>query len=59
MGVRYRYVYVDILEGEERNDAIKMIKAINPVLSFPTTVNNGNVIVGFKEDEISESMKGD
>jgi glutaredoxin len=59
LGVKYRYVYVDLIEGEDRDNAVKLIRALNPSLSFPTTVINGKVIVGFKEDEIKEALKVD
>jgi len=58
LGVKYRYSYVDLLQGEERDEAVKDIKEINPALSFPTLVINGEVFVGFREEEIKEALKG-
>ena len=53
----YDYVYVDLLKGEERDEAVEMIKKWNPQVSFPTlVVNDEKCIVGFKEDEIREAI---
>jgi len=53
----YDYVYVDLLKGEERDEAVEMIKKWNPQVSFPTlVVNDEKCIVGFKEDEIKEAI---
>ena len=53
----YDYVYVDLLKGEERDEAVEMVKKWNPQVSFPTlVVNDEKCIVGFKEDEIKEAI---
>ncbi len=53
----YDYVYVDLLKGEERDEAVEMVKKWNPQVSFPTlVVNDEKCIVGFKEDEIREAI---
>ncbi|KUJ96420.1 MAG: Glutaredoxin [Desulfonauticus sp. 38_4375] len=56
--VDYDCIYVDLLEGEEREKAIEEIKKYNPDLSFPTLVvlSNGKVVVGFQEDKIKEVL---
>ena len=57
LGVEYNYVYVDLTEGEERSKVIEDVQKWNPQVSFPTVViNNKDVIVGFKEDEIKEKL---
>ena len=57
LGVEYDYVYVDLTEGEERSAVMKDVQKWNPQLSFPTVViNNKDVIVGFKEDEIKGKL---
>ena len=57
MGVEYDYLDVDLLEGAEKDSAIKAVKQHNPACSFPTMViNQQKCIVGFKEDEIRESL---
>ena len=57
-GVEYYYEYVDHLQGENREKAIKEITKWNPACSFPTLViNNEKCIVGYKEDEIRKALK--
>ena len=57
-GVEYYYEYVDHLQGENREKAIKEITKWNPGCSFPTLViNNEKCIVGYKEDEIRKALK--
>ncbi|MBN2603667.1 MAG: glutaredoxin family protein [Candidatus Thermoplasmatota archaeon] len=58
LGVEYSYVYVDNLEEDEKNKAIKEIEKWNPRCSFPTIVfNDEKCVVGYKEDEIKEALK--
>ncbi len=57
LGVKYSYVYVDLLEGDERSEIVEQIKKWNPQLSFPTlVVNDEYCIVGFDEDRIKETV---
>jgi glutaredoxin-like protein NrdH len=55
-GVGFRYAYVDLLKGDEREGAIEEIKRVNPSLSFPTLVVGDKAVVGFKEKEIKEAV---
>ena len=58
MGVEYDYTFVDLLQGQEKDEAIAVIQKWNPDCSFPTLViNNNKGIVGFKEAEIREALK--
>ncbi len=54
--IRYDFVDVDLLEGEERQAIIEEVKKFNPRCSFPTIIIGEKVIVGFKEDEIREAL---
>lgn len=55
LGVQYDYVYVDQLEGDEKESTKDEIMKYNPRCSFPTLViNDEKCIAGFKEDEIKE-----
>lgn len=55
--VDFSYIYVDLLEGEERSEIIEEVKKYNPQLSFPTLVlDDGDVIVGFNEEGIREAL---
>ena len=58
LGVAYDYVYVDLLTGAEREEAIKAVTKWNPARSFPTIVlNDDKCIIGFKEEDIKKSLK--
>ena len=54
--VKYEFVDVDLLEGEERTAILEDVKKFNPRCSFPTIIIGNTVIVGFKEKEIKEAL---
>jgi glutaredoxin len=58
LGIEYDYLYVDLLQGQEKEQAIALVEKWNPDLSFPTIViNDSKCIVGFKEDDIKGALK--
>lgn len=54
--VKYDFVDVDLLQGEERAAILEEIKKFNPNCSFPTVIIGNKVIVGYKEKEIKEAL---
>jgi len=56
-GVKYDCVHVDLLTGQERKDMVEEVKKINPSVSFPTLVINGETIVGFNQEKIDGALK--
>jgi glutaredoxin-like protein NrdH len=54
--IKYDFVDVDLLEGDERKAIIEDVKKFNPRCSFPTIIIGEKVIVGFKEKEIKEAL---
>jgi glutaredoxin-like protein NrdH len=57
LGVDFEYIYVDRLDGEEKNQIIQEVRRFNPSISFPTTIIDGEkAILGFKETEIREAF---
>ena len=54
--VKYEFTDVDLLSSEERAAVLEDVKKINPRCSFPTTVINDQVIVGFQEDKIRKAL---
>ena len=57
LGVQYDYTHVDLLQGEERKNAIAAIQKWNPAGSVPTLIlNDKRSILGFKENEIREAL---
>jgi glutaredoxin len=58
LGVEYDYEYIDLLQGDEREKAIKEVSSWNPRCNFPTMViDNEKCIIGYKEDEIREAIQ--
>ena len=57
IGVEYSYIYVDLLNEDDKDKIMKDIEKWNSNLSFPTLIiNNRKCIVGFKEDKIKEAL---
>jgi glutaredoxin len=57
VGAEYDYIYVDLLQGDERQEVVKQVEKWNPQLSFPTMViNDDETIVGFNEDRVREIL---
>ena len=54
--IKYEFVDVDLLKGEERKAIIEDVKKFNPKCSFPTIIIGDKVIVGYKEEEIKEAL---
>jgi glutaredoxin len=54
--IKYEFVDVDQLQGEERKAILEDVKKFNPRCSFPTIIIGEKVIVGFKEKEIKEAL---
>jgi len=54
--IRYEFIDVDLLEGEERKAILEDIKKFNPRCSFPTIIIGDTVVVGYKEKEIKEAL---
>jgi len=56
--VTFDYIYVDLLEENDKDKTMDEIKKWNPRCSFPTLViRDEKCITGFKEDEIREALK--
>ncbi len=58
LGVEYSFIYVDLLDSNEKSQVMKQVEKWNPACSFPTMViNDTKCIVGFKEDDIRKELK--
>jgi len=56
-GVEYDVVYVDLLEGDEKEAILDEVRKYNPRTSFPTVVVDDNrSVTGFKEDQLRELL---
>ena len=54
--IKYEFIDVDLLKGEERAAVLEDVKKFNPKCSFPTIIIGEKVIVGYKENEIKEAL---
>ena len=55
--VAFDFIYVDLLQGDERREAIERVREWNQAGSFPTVVVNGqHCVVGYKPEEIKEAL---
>jgi glutaredoxin len=54
--IKYDFVDLDLLQGEERAAILEEVKKFNPNCSFPTVIIGDKVIVGFKEKELKEAL---
>ena len=54
--IKYEFINVDQLQGDERKAINEDVKKFNPRCSFPTIIIGEKVIVGFKEKEIKEAL---
>jgi glutaredoxin len=55
--VAFDYIYVDLLEGLEREDVLSKVRRWNPSASFPTlVVDDDQCVVGARLDRIKEVL---
>jgi glutaredoxin len=55
--VEYELVYVDELEGEEKEQVLQEVRKWNPRASFPTlVVDNSESVAGYKEERMKELL---
>ena len=55
--VEYEFTYVDLLEGEEKQQAIEVVRKWNPRRSFPTVViDDTKSVAGFKPELLKEAL---
>ena len=53
----YRFVYVDLLEGDAQKEVFEEVKKRNPRKTFPTLIVDGvEVIAGFNEDRYKGAL---
>jgi len=56
-GVAFDYIYVDLLRGQEREEAVTQIRRWNPATSFPTIViDDSRCVVGYKPEKLEEAL---
>ncbi len=56
-GVEYELTYVDLLEGEEKEQVLQEVAQWNPRRSFPTVVvDETKSVSGFKPEQLKEVL---
>jgi glutaredoxin-like protein NrdH len=56
LGVEYRYIDVDLLDGQDKREVVAEVTRWNPSSSYPTMVINNKSIVGFQEEKIKQAV---
>jgi glutaredoxin len=57
LGVEYHYLYVDLLDTEDKIRVMEEVEKHNPLRTFPTVVvDDEKCIVGYNEDKIREVL---
>lgn len=61
LDVQYRFIDIDTLEREKKEEVMDELREHNPACSVPTLVidNGDEVIKGFKEEDIREALESD
>ncbi|MBN1859217.1 hypothetical protein JW848_08445 [Candidatus Bipolaricaulota bacterium] len=56
-GVAFRFVYLDLLEGEEKEAELAVLRGWNPRESYPTVViDEQTCVIGHKPDQLREAL---
>ncbi len=56
-GVAFRFVYLDLLEGDEKEAQLVVLRSWNPRESYPTVViDDRTCIIGHKPDQLREAL---
>lgn len=57
LGVEFDYIYVDLLNRQEKDAVVDEIERFNPLGSYPMIIiNKRKAILGFNEKEIREEF---
>jgi glutaredoxin-like protein NrdH len=56
LGVEYRYIDVDLLDGQDKKEVVAEVTRWNPSSSYPTVVINNKSIVGYQEEKIKQAV---
>jgi glutaredoxin-like protein NrdH len=55
-GINFEFTDVDLLQKSEKENTLKEIIKYNPQRSFPTIIIGNKIIVGFRENDIRETL---
>jgi glutaredoxin-like protein NrdH len=56
--VTFEFIYIDLLDGEEKEEIRAIVREWNPRESFPTVViDDDECVVGFRPAEMKEALE--
>jgi len=55
--VAYEYIYVDLAQGAEKDEVMAELRKYKSHQGFPTTIVNGEVIIGYDEARLRQVLK--
>lgn len=56
-GIEYNYVFVDLLNEDQKKEVRELLKKWNPDVSYPTLVfNESSCVIGFDEDKVEKEL---
>jgi len=56
-GIVYEFMDVDLATGEEREFALMEVQELTGKRSFPVTIINDKVIIGYQPEKIMETLR--
>lgn len=54
--IEYTHVFVNELEGEEKEKVRARVRELNPAMSFPTVKIGDKIIIGHHPEEMEEAL---
>jgi glutaredoxin len=55
--VPFEYTYLDLLEGDEKEEALALLERWNPKRSYPTVIiDDDRAVVGYKPDDLKAEL---
>jgi glutaredoxin-like protein NrdH len=54
--IKFDFVDVDLLQGDDRQRILEEVMQYNPNRSFPTILIGDTIIIGFRENDIREAL---
>ncbi len=56
--IAFEFIYIDLLDGEEKEETRALVREWNPRESFPTVViDEDSCVVGFRPEEIKGALE--
>jgi glutaredoxin len=57
-GIAYEYIYVDLIDSDEKEEVHEQITSKGGSLNYPTLIIDDKVVItGFRKDKLKEALK--